>query len=98
MNKPLGSIDEWGNCIKDAIGHDKIQHTCDMCKLKFDAEYIVFKDNLLHPIYNDSELKIDIRKGNRKTLVSLNMCPECTEKLLGLLDKHFPRLNLEDEL
>ena len=93
MGKSLGSIDEW----KDAVRHDKIQHTCDMCKLKFDAEYIVFK-NLLHPIYNDSELKIDIQKGNRKTLVSLNMCPECTEKLLGLLDKHFPRLNLEDEL
>ena len=26
------------------------------------------------------------------------ICPECTEKLLELLDKHFPRLNLEDEL
>lgn len=27
-----------------------------------------------------------------------HICPECTEKLLELLDKHFPRLNLEDEL
>lgn len=26
------------------------------------------------------------------------ICHECAEKLLELLDKHFPRLNLEDEL
>ena len=26
------------------------------------------------------------------------ICLECAEKLVELLDKHFPRLNLEDEL
>lgn len=98
MGKTLGSIDEWSDQLKDAIRHDKIQHTCDMCKTKFVADHIVFNHQLVHPIYDDSELRVDLRKDNIKASILLKMCPECTEKLLELLDKHFPRLNLEDEL
>ena len=97
MITKLGSIDETHDYAKDLIRHKNMHHTCDMCKLDFEADHITSK-NLLAPLYNGSRLAIMIRKDNQQKFITLDICPECTEKLLELLDKHFPRLNLEDEL
>lgn len=93
MNIKPVSIDE-----KDLIRHKNMYHTCDMCKLDFEADHVMSKNLYLAPLYSDSSIAIRIRKDNQLKIISLDICPECTEKLLGLLDKHFPRLNLEDEL
>lgn len=72
---------------------------CDLCKVTFNADFKYFKDITYRPLdigYAGNDICINLRKKGKR--ITLNMCPECTEKLLELLDKHFPRLNLEDEL
>ena len=65
-------------------------HTCEFCKKKYEV---------VHKGINDSSiLTLSIGDEGKMKYISKFMCPECTEKLLELLDKHFPRLNLEDEL
>jgi hypothetical protein len=77
----------------------KIKHTCDMCKIRFEADHVIDEKIALDPIYDESWLSLTIKdRNNRHKHLRLDMCPECAEKLLELLDKHFPRLNLEDEL
>lgn len=83
---------------KTLIRHKNAHHTCDMCKLDFEADHVIPRNSYLAPLYNGSTLAIRVRKDNQQKIIALDMCPECTEKLLELLDKHFPRLNLEDEL
>lgn len=97
MIRKLSSIDEVHE-MDPKFDHKTISYTCDMCKMHFDADHVVTKNDFITPIYDDSLLSIMVRKGSRTYLTSMRMCPECTEKLLELLDKHFPRLNLEDEL
>lgn len=64
--------------------------TCDFCKKKYAA---------IHNGINDSNiLTLSIGDAGKLKYISKFICPECTEKLLELLDKHFPRLNLEDKL
>ncbi len=64
--------------------------TCEFCKKKY-AE--------IHNGINDSNiLTLSIGNEGKLKYISKFICPECTEKLLELIDKHFPRLNLEDEL
>lgn len=68
----------------------KTMHTCEFCKKKYEV---------VHKGINDSSiLTLSIGDEGKMKYISKFMCPECTEKLLELLDKHFPRLNLEDEL
>lgn len=98
MIRKLGSIDEVHE-MEPKLEHKKILCTCDMCKMKFEADHLVDTENgILSPIYYDSVLSITVKKEKKTKILALHMCPECTEKLLELLDKHFPRLNLEDEL
>ena len=98
MNRKLGSIDEVHE-MKPKLEHKKILCTCDMCKMKFDAGHLADTENgISSPVYYDSRLSITVKKEKKTKTSVLHMCPYCTTKLLELLDKHFPRLNLEDEL
>ena len=64
-------------------------YTCDFCKKKYEA---------IHNGVNDSSIiTLSIGHEGKLKYISKFICPECTEKLLELLDKYFPRLNLEDE-
>lgn len=64
--------------------------TCEFCKKKYEA---------VHNGINDSSiLTLSIGNAGKIRYISKFMCPDCTEKLLEILDKHFPRLNLEDEV
>ena len=84
------------------IGHSyiNIPTICDFCKSKFDAVYMNVPgiEEYLKNYYCDGHVSIRKRYNNASLRIDKNICPECTEKLLELLDKHFPRLNLEDEL
>lgn len=71
---------------------------CDLCKIMFNADYAAISGNIFETVYASNDFKINIREKYETKKLSLHICPECTEKLLELLDKHFPRLNLEDEL
>lgn len=64
--------------------------TCDFCKKKYEAVH--------NNVYDSNILTLSIGNEGKLKYISKFICPECTEKLLELLDKHFPRLNLEDEL
>lgn len=64
--------------------------TCEFCKKKYEA---------VHTGINDSNiLTLSIGDAGKLKHISKFICPECTETLLEVLYKHFPRLNLEDEL
>ena len=86
--------------VIEELEHSKHLNKCDMCKKNFDAYHLTVDHPYLPPdfIYDDAEITISFGKRGNEKNVTLNMCPECTEKLLEILDKHFPRLNLEDEL
>jgi len=64
--------------------------TCEFCKKKYEAVH--------NGVYDSSVLTLSIGDAGKIRYISKFMCPECAEKLLELLDKHFPRLNLEDEV
>ena len=64
-------------------------YTCEFCKKKYEA--------ILNGINDSSILTLSIGDEGKIKYISKLICPECTEKLLELLDKHFPRLNLEDK-
>lgn len=84
----------------EELEHSKHSCKCDMCKMNFDAYHLT----VAHPyvpadfIYDDTEITISFGKSGNGKVVTLHMCPYCTEKLLELLDKHFPRLDLEEKL
>ena len=86
--------------ILEDLEHSKHSCKCDTCKTNFDAYHLTVENPYIPPdfIYDDAEITISFGKRGNGKVVTLNMCPDCTEKLLELLDKHFPRLNLEDEL
>lgn len=65
-------------------------HTCEFCKKKYEAVH--------NGVYNSNILTLSIGDAGKLRYISKFICPDCTEKLLELLDKHFPRLNLEDEV
>lgn len=65
-------------------------HTCEFCKKKYEAVH--------NGVYDSSILTLSIGNEGEMKHISKFICPECTEKLLELLDTHFPRLNSEDEL
>lgn len=71
---------------------------CDLCKTQFNANYNAIQYNPFDNGYADNNFSIGIREMDKTKKILFRMCPECTEKLLELLDKHFPRLNLEEKL
>lgn len=71
---------------------------CDLCKITFNADHAAITYGPFNDGYAGNDICISLRNKYKAKRISKRMCPECTEKLLELLDKHFPRLNLEDEL
>lgn len=73
-------------------------YNCELCKRTFNADYPAITYGAFDTGYAGNDICINLRKKDKTKKISKRMCPECTEKLLEILDKHFPRLNLEDEL
>lgn len=71
---------------------------CDLCKRMFNADYTAITYSPFDDGYAGNDICINLRKKYKTKRILKRMCPDCTEKLLEILDKHFPRLNLEDEV